>query len=327
MKSGKRAPLKVYRPREEWCIIDQPKMVEFLPDDIREAARAHIDNLHEKWADGYIAEPEDSASAPSTYILKGILRAAHDGGPMVGKSLGNPQKRYYARSRALSVAVKRETKRMYVPADPVERIVLRVFQQALIGCGGLRSRITDALRKELENQDDLTHQRARLEKARKKIKATIDFVTDNVADYGAADAKRRLRDARQQLDSVQQQLLGLDAAEVIAPENIDSMVDEMISGLHDLAAWLPQCPREVLVGLLEVFLAECTVDIDTRMLEVTVRVPRSFLLDPPRSTGADFAWKRYGRASEPDSIPLTTFRVFWLNDKGILYLGYGRPAA
>ncbi len=301
-------------------------MKDFLPEQIRDAVRDAIMVKLDSFASGYVPRGKQSRVSNSQYILKGILKAKHDGGAMVGKKLGSHHNRYYYRARSFTHPGTSPTKRRYVPAEPIEKIVIQALQKALLSAPMLRGRLHAAIENNVKSTAGGNEEIEQIRTQRGKVEQQFDFITENLGLYGPQKSRQLLEQARVQLDDINRRLAKLENQISIPDDEIKDKIDRLIQRLTEIPSTLEYIPRQTLARLLQIFVAKAEVDIDSRHLELEFRIPRWMLDDPDaRSLKGPLAYETTLEASASDSLPLLRFRIFWLGLDDALYLGFGTP--
>lgn len=127
-----------YRQPEDWVWIDEPRMADYLPADLRERALPRQRRYLNDRAEGVQRAPDRDKHVDSPFILKDVLTTP-DGTRMTGQ---RNKHRYYIHSRS-HTAPKSDEVRPRVRAEAVEHPILGYLRQMLLMVPHLREQILE----------------------------------------------------------------------------------------------------------------------------------------------------------------------------------------
>ena len=267
---GRKRPTTETRPREEWLEIEYPLLAEYLSKPLRDIAKRRIEKYHASIAKGHVPSMRDRSRVAESFLLSGILRTAQLDLPMRGH-LGGGKKayRYYVvRGREGFNSKEDRYLRKSVPAEPLEATVLDALQRVICSMPSIVEEYLSALKSERSSvhADDAVDQiRAREE----KLVNTIAWLT-NSFDEGRRDhLTERLNATMAELDDVREQLGAMTIAE--PPSDDELMV--WAATLRDDANLLADASFAERRRLVELFVADCIIDMETLKCEVTLAMP------------------------------------------------------
>jgi hypothetical protein len=295
--TAERVP-KRHRPPEDWYWQTQPLMLPFLQDEeLRQIAYADHDRLFaERWQrriEG-TAVPHKSKSRHkgSDYLLSGILVALQDvqfgkREPLVGHLSGpsaGPKTRYYRHKRGNRDYKAGSVYSRLVPAEPLEAEVLRVVREVLLQLPDLRiilmEQVGSALREQASHPaadvDDMVRKRQEVRDRREMLVRSLDAET--LADTQKVLAE--LTSEAHKLDAAIKQAQARQGAQVVDPQGL---VDEMLGHLFEAANQLEHLPRVQLKGLIGLLIEEAVVDLETKDVRLTLKLPYALNLRSPRT--------------------------------------------
>ena len=312
-------PRAINRPRdmEDWKRVTYGALEEFLPEHIREPARlaaeAQLEADHlrkkEREAERKAAEamgvlyrpkahPDDRIARDrhghTLYLLKNILTNTQTGLPMTGRTTGKKpnRTRSYAIARA-KAAPRTEDRvlRRLVPAEPLEREVLRELRDALLDTDATREAVTEHLQRMKAARTGPVADTAELQKQIKKLRHGIANLADHLdPDAGEDDPVRRKQETyRRQLRDLQRKLTMAGDTKTPSPTNPAIAAERLIGELERAVRDLPENPKANdyprLRALLELFVVKAEADLDTKAVHVEVTMPLSLIdraarLDP-----------------------------------------------
>lgn len=288
--TAKRIPVR-HRPREEWFVQDQPRMADFLDEQIKALAMAEHEKLWAQRGDPDRPKQHKNQHAASDYLLSGLLVAKQDGGKLVGVLCGRVGKkvRYYRHRRGRTGYRKGSIYNRVLMAEPLETAVIGVLQEVLADLPILRQRAKESIAQQSQAAvegaalDDLRNRREQLRRRTELIVASLDEAT--------------LADARQELDRLSTKRRDLDvqikAAEAVAQAGLidpEQIADRVVAKATALSANLKTLPTFALREVLAAVVEKVVVDMETRHAEVFLSLPiwlsdRAMGVEPMRPVG------------------------------------------
>ncbi len=312
-------PRAINRPRspDEWKRVRYGALEDFLPEHIREPARLaaeaqlEADKLRkmEREAQRKTAESQGIPYRPkphphdriardkhghTLYLLKNILTNKQTGLPMTGRTTGKKptRTRSYAIARAKAAPRTEDAVlRRLVPAEQLEREVLRELRDALLDGDIIREAVAEELQRLKLTRDGPVSDTAALQKQIKKLRHGIANLADHLdPDAGEDDPVRRKQETyRRQLCDLQRKLTIASNTKTPLPTDPALVAEWLIAELERAVYDLPLNPQADnyprLRALLEVFVVKAEADLDTKAVHVEFAMPiglieRAASLDP-----------------------------------------------
>jgi hypothetical protein len=275
------------RPMDEWERIDQPHMYDFLPRDVRDLAVAVQAEMWRRRTDPTRPPRKANAHPASTYLLSDRLRAVQDGETLVGTLSGPPNKKtaYYRHRRSKRGRRKGSVYNNLIPAAPLHEAVVNLLTEVLMDVPNLRGRLRQHL---IEQRAAALHDRAdvaQLEAERDELKAQITAILGALKGAALADAQvelRRLGDRRNAVEAMLSKARTQHAADT---RPVDQVVDEAVAVLTEEGRRLLTLTGEPLRELVTGLIADATVDMETKAVDLTVALPMWALNRKPKQKG------------------------------------------
>lgn len=267
---GRKRPPTETRPRDEWLDIEYPDLVDYLSKPLRDIARRRINKYLDALAAGRTPSLRERSRAAESFLLSGILRTAQLDLPMRGH-LGGGKKayRYYVvRGRQGFNSDEDRYLRKSVPAEPLESAVMQALQDVICGMPTVVEEYLGTLKRERdavyadESVDSLAAREDKLVK-------TIAWLTESFDDNRRDHFTDRLDAAMTELDTVREQLTTM----TIATPPSDEELMAWATALRGEANLLDDASFAERRRLVELFVSDCVIDMETLECEMTLAIP------------------------------------------------------
>lgn len=287
-RAGIEAPGLTIRAKEDWTIIPQPRMEEFLPQSLREIAKKHaLERLERKASSA--GKPkrkrEDysrDSHKESDFILSGLLMEKRTGLIMVGSTTS--KYRYYRIKGVNRYPGVKRVKNEYIRADFIEEATVRAIEQVIRE----NDNLFDLIRVEAERQRRTAslseREYERLIAEQKKLDGDCEYIHNNRSVYGDEMTLRLVAENRQKQRVIEQKLDDVDRLDEIWGKDIDTKVAALVQELQSASKWLRKGPRDAARRLVRLMVEEAVVNSETKEFKLSLRVPKSFY-DDPKSIG------------------------------------------
>ncbi len=276
-------PARRIRPKTEWFERQEPALVGLLPPSLKPAVSAKQSARLEALATGTAAHRNRDRHRDSSYFLKGILTTKQGEHPMTGRTTGKTghRKRYYAVSRAFTCPSKDNLLRTLIPAEPIERVVVSVLQEALTNCGRVHELVGKLAERELRARRSPASDLTELHQEKTAIERKLAFALDELDSDGRNAVRAKVQQMQARLKEINAEIRrrSHDRQRI---ENPDEIADAICGTLSELAGQVPSLPRAALRNLLQVFVAKLEVDLKTRQVEVVFALPEWVTADTER---------------------------------------------
>lgn len=274
--AASKAPPRKLRPRSDWFERQEKALETLLAPDVRAVAIAKLDALVDKLAHVPQPRPNKDRHVDSDYILKGILTSKQGGHPMTGRKTGRRGKRvrYYAVSRGASVPVRGSILKRLIPAEPIEQAVIAALRNVLLAKAELRQTVERMVREQtsMARLDDADV--AKLRKQRETIAAKLSFIIDELDEIGRDVAKGKLAQLQAQLRALDEQISSAKRSVGASDADAETIAGDVLDQLDDLAQSIHELPPTAMRRVVQLFVARLEVDLETRAVELELRLPR-----------------------------------------------------
>ncbi len=324
--SSRKRPARRIRPREDWIIRDEPRLVDYLEPRIRALAIAAQDKWLESKSGGYEPKVNRDRHRESPYMLKNILTSKQGGHAMTGKSLGRTGKRhrYYGINRSKrSPRTADKVLAKCVRAEPVEQIVMNVVRMTLLSAPMLKGQLKREIETVMKQHGGSAERMAKLQTQVDDLKRRQAFVIRNVTHLGEDEAAKQLADLARQKDDAQRALALESLSGAMPLEDADAVAERLIGMLHSVGKTMSLCCQPALRSLLQTLVAKAEVDLETGHLDLELRLPKSALVArDAASLVVEFSSSPTDQAHQ-ESLLLQRFRAIRLPT---MYIVYSRAA-
>lgn len=280
-EQGRMAVPEFERPREEWVLVDVPKLKDILPPHVRQLALTRIMDLYDSDAVERRQKRKRHSRHKhdkSLYLLSGLLHNSltehvmH--GDTVKKKLVSGEKfyRYYL---DYSCASKGETgiRARHIPAKPLEDAVVPVVLDVLKDSDLVADRVRTYFQNLALRDDNGDQRRADLAAERKRVTRTLDRIYTHAGDVAETELAEMVAEHNKRLRDIRAELALLDARVEETPPRPEEAVATATAEINSmLDAWKELPPADLKV-LLAAFVEDLSVDPATLAVSFTVRLP------------------------------------------------------
>jgi hypothetical protein len=272
------------RPMDEWERIDQPYMYDFLPRHVRDLAIAAQARMWAERTDPTRPPKKPTAHPASDYLLSDRLRAVQDGETLVGTMSGPPHAKtpYYRHRRGKRGRLKGSVFNRLIPAQPLHEALAKLLAEVLTDVPDLRDRLTRHVEEQRAAAVQEEPQVARMEAERDELRRQIAGIVASLKGAALADVQSELTRLGERRNAVEAMLAKAREGGKRDPRPVEAVVEEALGVLAEDAKRLLTLPVEPLRDLVNRLVADATVDMETKAVEVAVNLPTWALLPRPK---------------------------------------------
>lgn len=266
------------RPKEDWVEKEASDLVDFLSADIRDSAKAKVQDHLDGIANGKPKTPNRDRHRQTKYILKGILRSKQGGYLMTGRP--NKSGRKYAVSRASNVPKSNNVLANRVDAEAIEVAVLEKFQILFSNksfvVGRLRQ-LVDRRNHSFELTDDAEVIQKQLTKKRRQLAVLSEDID---GDEGEDDpVLMKITAIRKEIQQVESRLRAVRTEPHQQPTDPAAAINKLARQLGEFVSKFTTGndvnPEDVpyVNEILSLFVSKLEVDLVTKELEMELSLP------------------------------------------------------
>lgn len=263
------------RPRDEWFRVDYPRLAEYLPADLRQAAVEWQAAYWDRYKDGHIKSPE-RGQRPQ-HPLSGIMVESTTGAPMSGTRSGNSAKLYYllnGRHRHLS---QKTFLRRRLPSAPLHRAIVEQIEMLICDDEGLRDRLLVEIRQQEQDRraadGEAESLRARYEKLGRKLASQIDLL----GEVDDTVMREKIEQTKAQRRAVEERLAEIDGGPRLTAAEADKLVDGLVADLQDELAAFAEAGDPAFRRLAETLISSAVADLENGEVAIEFAVPASMI--------------------------------------------------
>lgn len=272
--SAKKIPIR-QRPRKEWFVQDQPRMVDFLEPNVRRLAVAEHERLWARRCDPDRPIQSKSKHNASDYLLSGLLVAQQDGEPLVGVLCGRAghRVRYYRHRRGRRGYRKGSVFNGMFRADRLEAAVVEIVAGIHGDLPHLRQQVLAAVAAQSASLSDAGAQLDDLRQRRDRIRKRTELIVSTLDEETLADARAELERLKAERRGLEDQIAALEAAEQTRAADPAQVADAVVAWLSALPATLGSMPPFALRQVIGTFIEKVIGDMETKAVEVVLSLP------------------------------------------------------
>ncbi|MCC5821651.1 MAG: recombinase family protein [Phycisphaerales bacterium] len=263
------------RPRDEWFRVDYPRLAEYLPPDLREAAMEWQEAYWERYKDGHIKSPE-RGQRPQ-HPLSGIMVESTTGAPMSCTRSGRHARLYYFLNGRHRHSSEKTVLRRRLPSAPIHRAIAEQIEMLICDDGSLR----DMLRAEIRRQEqerraadgEAESLRARYEKLGRKLASQIDLLGEDDDTL----MRDKIEQTKAQRRAVQERLAEIDEGPRLTAAETDKLVEGLVADLQDELAAFAEAGDPAFRRLTETLISSAMADLEKGEVAIEFAVPASMI--------------------------------------------------
>lgn len=283
-----------FRPQDDWYRVDYPKLADYLPAEIRDAAMLWQAKHWERYKDGHIKQP--CRGQKRQHPLSGILIESTTGAQMSATQSGHPSRLYYFLSGAHEFNSEKTSLRRRLPSAPLHRAVIEQLEMIICDDDSLR----ETLRSEIHMQEqerraadgEVQSLRERYEKLNRKLASQIDLLGEDDDEV----IRSKVEQTKAQRRVVEDRLAEIDQGPQLTDAQIETLVDELIADLQKELAAFAEAGNPALRRLTELLISSAVADLEKGEVAFEFAVPTSMV--ERRVMGM-------GRRCEPEGVTHT----------------------
>lgn len=264
-----------YRPREDWFRVEYPRLMDYLPDDLRRAATRWQAEHWQRYQDGHIRKP--NRGQKPRHPLSGIMVESTTGNPMCATRSGVQRRLYYFCSGSHQYSSETTVLRRRLPSAPLHRALVEQIEMLICDdedLGGI-------IRAEIKKQEDerragdgeANSLRARYEKLNRKLESQIDLLGDDDDET----IRAKIEQTKSQRHAVEARLAEIDQGPRLTDEQTDKLADELVADLQDELAAFAEAGDPALRRLTELLVSSAVADLSKGEVTIEFAVPPSMI--------------------------------------------------
>lgn len=226
-----------------------------------------------------------NAHPASEYLLSGRLRALQDEGILVGTLSGPPNRKtaYYRHRRSKRGRRKGSIYNNLIPAKPLHDAIVAFLAEVLLDAPDLTARLARHLHEQRASTVLDDSDQAQLEAERDEVTQQILATVRSLKGAALADAEEELKRLSDRRNAIEARLAALRSQHTKELKPVDDVVSEALTVLAEDSRRLLTLPIEPLRELTTRLIADATVNMETKAVELKVVLPTWALEARPKS--------------------------------------------
>lgn len=259
----------------DWHRTREPALEGMLDEKVAELAAAKQTQYLDALATGTTPTFSRDRHRDSSYVLKHLLTSKQGGHRMTGRTQGRPGKmvRYYRVTNAFNCPGPNRILRRMLPAEPIERAILEIVRTVLLNVPNLKRRVRDVVeccrRSARQEESDLKSLRAR----KTLIERKLEFAIDELETIAREVLQRKMNKLQNELRQVEEQIRQVESGAQLHGVDPGEIVERIVEQLKKVGESVDSLPPTTVRRLLEMLIERAEVDLETRDLDVTLRLP------------------------------------------------------
>lgn len=272
----KNLPISI-RPQEEWYVQEQPLMVNFLDQHVRELAMAEHERIWKTRLYPERPKRHKNQHVASDYLLSGLMVAKQDGEKMSGVLCGHGKKqtRYYRHRRFHHCYCTNSLYNRMFRAEPLEQAVLDVMQQVLSDRPHLEDRIRQFVIQQINTLPGRTGGLEQLKTKREAVRKKTAFIVSTLDEATLADARIEIERLGKERQMLEEQIAAAEAVARGSDTDPELVVRRAMDKLARLSENLKSMPKLQLRGTLGLLVERMEADLETRQVKIELGLPSS----------------------------------------------------
>ena len=260
------------RPREDWHVIEYPRLKEFLPKDLREMAMAEQSAYRDRIAAGYIKDPK-KANGRRCHLLSGLMTEMTTGRELKGIRSGSRNELYYGMSGRIETIPSGSPLRRRLPAAPLHRILLEEIESILCSFDDFEGLI----RSEIHDQDQARRgspdEARQLECEREKLKRRRQSQLDLLGELDDNSVRESIVKASSRINAIDARLAAIDAGPRLSPVEIEQVARGVMDDLRGMLKRLAEDGDTALRTVVEAMVGKAVADLEAGEVDFEFAVP------------------------------------------------------
>lgn len=263
------------RSKDDWYKVDYPKLIDYLPAELREAAMVWQSEHWERYKTGRIRDPKKGQRP--RHPLSGILVESTTGAPMSATQSGSQRKIYYLLSGVHEFSPKQTFLSRRLPSAPLHRAVAEEIEMLICDDGDLRDRLRAEIRSQ-ENErraagGEIKSLRAQYEKMGRKLASQVDLLGED----DDAVIRGKIEQTKAQRRAVEERLAEINQGPSLSDGEVDKLVDGLVADLQRELAAFADAGDPGFRRLTELLVSSAVADLEKGEVAFEFAVPSSMI--------------------------------------------------
>ena len=285
LKNNNGKILNQIRPMKDWYRVECERLVEYLPEEVRDLAKAHQRKNFERYVNGHVPKSENNpktmgnSDRSKKYMLAGILKERTTGRDMRGSTANGGKYTYYRLSNGRSKPTSAEAfLNRTLPVPPTDSFVLEEIERLLCGADDIRLILIDEIKKQDREREGTQGEARRLNKELATIDRKVERLLDQLGGDFADQAKKKIQKATLRKREIDDRLVEIDLGPRLSDTDIEKMADLILSDLQNMLDGLAKDHDPALRQLCETLIDQATADLEKREVKFNFAIPASMLV-------------------------------------------------
>ena len=264
------------RPCEDWHVVEYPKLMEYLPAELREKAMASQAEYRERIAHGRIQDPK-RANGRLKYLLSGLMTEKTTGRSLKAIKSGDSDRTYYGMKGEAGTLPSGSFLRRRLPAPPLHRVVLEEIELLLCSLADLEGTIGDAIKQQDRDRRGDADEQERLLADRERLRTRYRSQIDMLGGLDDDLVRESISKTTSQIQAIDDRLASMDSGPMLTETEINHITKGVINDMQAMLERFAEEGDSSLRCVAESMIGSAVADLEESEVEIEFVVPAAFI--------------------------------------------------
>ena len=264
------------RPSEDWHVVEYPKLMEYLPAELREKAMASQAEYRERIAHGRTQDPK-RANGRLKYLLSGLMTEKTTGRSLKAIKSGDSNRTYYGMTGGAESLPSGSFLRRRLPAQPLHRAVLEEMELLLCSLTDFESMIAEAIRQQDRDRRGNADEQERLLADRERLRTRYRSQVDMLGGIDDDLVRESISKTTEQIQAIDDRLVSMDSGPALTDKEIRDITEGVIDDMQAMLERFAEEGESALRCVAEAMIGSAVADLEQSEVEIEFVVPAAFI--------------------------------------------------
>lgn len=264
------------RPSEDWHVVEYPRLMDYLPTELREKAMASQAEYRERIAAGHIQDPK-RANGRLKYLLSGLMTEKTTGRSLKAIKSGDSNRTYYGMKGGAESLLSGSFLRRRLPAPPLHRVVLEEIEMLLCTLEDLEGTIGDAIKQQDRERRGDADEQERLLADRERLRTRYRSQIDMLGGLDDDLVRESISKTTTQIQAIDDRLASMDSGPALTEREIQDIAEGVIDDMQAMLECFAEEGESSLRCVAESIIGSAVADLEESEVEIEFVVPAAFI--------------------------------------------------